>query len=67
MCIWRHTSELEKTQLFTAELFIAAALTSEPEHPKDMAVIHKAVRAEIMLSVFPSLTRDCNSSSVRRD
>lgn len=67
MCIHVCGDILEKTQLFTAELFIAAALTSEPEHPKDMAVIHKAVRAEIMLSVFPSLTRDCNSSSVRRD
>lgn len=53
--------------MFTAELFIAAALTSELECPKDMAVIHKAVKAEIMLSVFPSLTRVSNSSSIRRD
>lgn len=35
MCIHVYGDILEKTQLFTAELFIAAALTSEPEHPKD--------------------------------
>ena len=45
-------------QQLTAEFFIAATLISELDSQKDWDVIHKIAKAEIMLSVFPSLSRD---------
>lgn len=47
-------SELEMLQQLTEDFFIAATLIFE----LDLDVIHKITKAEIMLSVFPSLTRD---------
>lgn len=53
-----HTSELEMLQQLTAEFFIAATLISELGSQKDWDVIHKITKAEIMLSVLPSLPRE---------
>lgn len=52
------TSELEMLQQLTVDFFIAATLIFELDSQKDLDVIHKITKAEIMLSVFPSLPRD---------
>lgn len=52
------TSELEMLQQLTVDFFIAARLIFELDSQKDLDVIHKITKAEIMLSVFPSLPSD---------
>lgn len=50
--------KIAKAAILIKEFFIAATLISELDSPKDTDVIHQTTRAEVMLSVFPSLPRD---------
>lgn len=56
-CVYMYIS-IEMLQQLTAGFFIAATLISELGSQKGWDVIHKIAKAEIMLSVFPSVPRD---------